>query len=91
MTDRITYRVIDGCLYRCQDIGCPDFDRAERNREMVKNGERTLGYLVVEMCLSATPLTRRLPSWVPQGELPIVNKKDWQQYGGDKGGLYEEE
>ncbi len=73
------------------DIGCPDFDRAKRNREMVKNKEHVLSYLVVEQYLAHAPRKWKLPDWIPQGELPAVGRKDWQQFGGDKGGLYEAE
>ena len=60
------------------DLGCNDYDRAAWNRWMVKNRLRTIGYEVVENYLRHSPRNYPLPSWIPQGELPVVNERDWQ-------------
>jgi len=55
-------------MYRCYDIGCDDFDRAEQNRKMIADKENIEAYLKVEEALDRTPLRRPLPSWIPLGE-----------------------
>jgi len=55
----------------------------------VSQGVYTIGYLVVEKALAGLSLKRRLPTWIPQGELPVVGKKDWTQFGGEPIGMYE--
>lgn len=68
------------------DVGCPDFDRAEYNRFITTNKLFTTAYVVVETSVAHTPLSQPLAPWIPRGELPVVGKKDWQQYGGGRGG-----
>ena len=87
--EHITYRIIDGVLCCCKDTGCDDFDRAEFNRYIIANKLFTTGYILVEEALAHTPLSEILASWIPQGELPQVDRKDWQQHGGERGGIYE--
>ena len=89
MLDGITYRIINKKLCRCQDVGCPDFAAAARNRERIKNRENNEGYLRVENYLDHAPLKWGLPDWIQQGALPTVGKRDWRQQGGDGGRLYE--
>ena len=89
MTDGITYRIINKKLCLCQDVGCPDFAAAARNRERIKNRENNEGYLRVENYLAHAPLKWKLPDWIQQGELPTVGKGDWRQQGGAREGLYE--
>ena len=91
MTQQITRRTIDGIPCRCLDIGCDDLERAARNRLIIKEKLFTTFYLLMEASLSRTPLGQRPAKWIPLGELPQVNRKDWQQYGGEKEGLYEME
>ena len=57
-------------------------NRAARNRLMVREGRCADGYLVVAKAVKATPLTQPLPAWIPIGELPVVDKEDWSQFGG---------
>ena len=85
----IVRRVIDGVRYCCQDIGCADFNRAEYNRYIIQNKLFTTGYIAVEQAVAHTPQGRPLPSWITPGNLPMVSKKDWQQFGGERASLYE--
>ena len=89
MTDGTTIRIINDIHYICRDLGCPDFASAAWNREMVKDKLFTIGYQVVEEYLKHSPRKWALPSWIPQGELPMASKKDWQQHGGEQGRMYE--
>lgn len=78
----VTIRTIKGLPYCCRDVGCPDFEAAKRSREKVADKLCILAYLVVENTVRHTPLKHALPAWVPLGNLPSVDKKDWQQHGG---------
>ena len=71
------------------DIGCDDFDAAARNREMIRNKDKIINYLRIEAALRGLSLKKALPVWIPTGTLPVVNKKDWHQFGGEPSGLYE--
>ena len=64
------------------DIGCDDFKKAARNREMVAKKRNIIAYLMVEAVLKGWPLSKPLPIWVPTGELMIIRKKDLRQWGG---------
>lgn len=64
-----------------RDIGCEDFNRAKQNREMVTNKLLIKGYLDVEWALKLTPIKQPLPSWVPQGDLPVAHKRELRGYG----------
>lgn len=86
MKQHITRRKINGKWYSFQDIGCDDFDRAKRNREARLP---TTFYDKVEKAVRGTPLTSRLPLWIPRGELPQVDIEDLKQNSG--GGFYVEE
>ena len=81
-----TTRIVNNQRYRCLDTGCADFDRAEYNRYIIANELFTTFYQTVENYLTHTPQRQALPLWIPQGELPSVGKKDWQQYGEQAGG-----
>ena len=84
-----TIRIINGKRYRCRDTGCDDPERAAENRKMVANRENTTAYLDVENYLTHTPPRRPLPDWIPTGELPQVNRQDWREHGGERGGMNE--
>ena len=79
--EKITIRNIDGIYYHCHDIGCPDFDRAEYNRFIIKNGLFTTFYELMENWLLNTPPSRPLPSWMPLGDIPRANGRTafWEQ------------
>lgn len=68
----------------CTDLGCPDFDRAERNRKMIENRERIEGYLKVEYAVAHTPLNQRLPEWIPLGGIPSVADGEYHSYSGGR-------
>ena len=87
--EHILFRVIDSTCYSCIDTGCSDFDRAEYNRYIVANRLFTIAYQMVENAVRGTPPGKRLPSWIPRGELPQVGKQDWEQYGGGQRGEFE--
>lgn len=83
MTEGETIRTINGVRCRCQDVGCPDFERARRNRERIANKQSVSAYLAIEGALRATPRGRALPAWIPLGDLPVVSKEDWRESSGD--------
>ena len=62
------------------DIGCDDLEKAARNREMVVKGLNISGYISVEEFLKGHPTRKKLPDWIPQGVLPIVDKDTIYQY-----------
>lgn len=72
------------------DTGCPDFDRAEYNRYIVKNHLFCSAYYAIEQAVAHTPIKKPLGSYlldgarhlIPTGELPVVGKKDWRQNSG---------
>ena len=79
--EHITIRNIDGICYHCNDIGCNDFDRAEYNRFIIKNGLFTTFYELMENWLLDTPPSRPLPSWMPLGDIPRASGRTdfWEQ------------
>ena len=83
-------KIINGIRYRCRDLGCDDPDRARRNRLIVANKLFTTFYEQVESWFKHTPLHSSLPPWMPLGELPNVDKRDWREHGGGQGGMSEE-
>ena len=89
MKEKITYRMIDGVPCRCLDTGADDFEQAEQNRYIIANKLFTLGYVQAEEAVAHTPLKQSLASWIPQGSLPQVGKRDWRQHGGEQVGMYE--
>ncbi len=60
---------------------CIDYGRAYRNREMVKYKRNIAGYVFIENVLRGWPIRIPLPSWIPQGELPVVGKEEALRYG----------
>ena len=70
--EHITYRLIDGKIYKCKDIGCDDFARAARSRVLMASGVHNVYYDYIKRYLSHTPARNPLPSWMPLGELPQV-------------------
>ena len=76
-----TWRIVDGHWRLCTDIGCDDFDRAEYNRFIIKNGLFTTFYELMENWLLNTPPSRPLPSWMPFGDIPRANGRTdfWEQ------------
>ncbi len=66
---------------RILDIGCPDFDAASRNRDMVENHECTAGYQLVESVLKGWPRRKPLPGWIPQGNLPQIGNHEAREIG----------
>ena len=71
-----TIRIIRKIQYRCQDIGCDDFDRAARNRLLVSGKMFTNNYEAVERAIKHLPILKPLPYWIPRGELPEVSERD---------------
>ncbi len=61
---------------RFRDIGCDDFEKAARNREMVAQKRNISWYLMVETFLRGWPLTKPLPSWIPLGRIPMISKHE---------------
>jgi hypothetical protein len=49
----------------CLDVGCPDFDRAKRNRELIAKEDNLDGYIEAEKSLKKTPIMARLPWSIP--------------------------
>jgi hypothetical protein len=90
MNEHVKRRLIDGTYYICTDIGCPDWQRAEDNRYMVKHRLKITGYLKIEEAVVHTPLSQPLPSWIPLGELPLASNGERHDYGGgyDQGEEY---
>jgi len=86
-----TIRIIKGIRYRCRDLGCDDLERAAQNRLMVANQEHTTAYRMVEDYLTHTPQNKPLPSWIPLGELPDVDRRDWREHGGGREELLQKE
>ena len=88
--EHIICRTINGIRYRCKDIGCDDFDRAEYNRYIGEHNLFLAGYLAVEEAVKRTPANQPLASWIPRGELLQMGRKEWQhvlasrQSGGDR-------
>lgn len=75
-----TYRELDGIIYRCLDVGCPDFAQAEANRERIRSGYATEYWIWLEGVIKTTPRGQPLPSTVPLGEVPSVGRHrrtDW--------------
>ena len=65
---RRTLRSIKGQIFVCIDVGCPDFERAATNRQMVANGECAEAYIRIEQWLREHPKKNTpLPEWIPLG------------------------
>lgn len=80
--EHVVRRVINGKNYLCKDVGCDDFDSAERNRGMVARKENISGYIQIEAIVKAWPSRKPLPYWIPQGDLPQVGKgENIHRYG----------
>lgn len=60
-----TYRYIDGTLYACQDVGCPDLERARQNRIIISNKLFTSWWIEMEAALDRTPKWADLPDSIP--------------------------
>ncbi len=71
------------------DIGCDDFARAAQNRQMVKDKANDEIYQRIEQWFKKTPLGAPLPSWMPLGKLPTLEKRDWQENGGGRNNSFE--
>ena len=56
------------------DIGCDDFERARRNREIISKKLYTYAYIQVENALKGFPVFEELPYWMPKTDLPFINK-----------------
>jgi len=48
----------------------------------------TQNYELVERAVRRARHDEPLPDWIPRGDLPVVNKADWHQYGGEPVGIY---
>jgi hypothetical protein len=79
-----TKRIISGVKYYCLDIGCPDFDQAKRNREMVASGDKVAGYIEIEEAVEHTPLDQPMPKKVTLGEIPYITNNELKELGGSK-------
>ena len=71
------------------DVGCDDFDKARRNRELIAQGKNDEFYKQLESWLRHTPRNQPLPNWISKGRVPEISSNDWAQYGGSKAGLTE--
>jgi len=74
---KVTTRLVDGKYYLCSDTGCDDPERAERNREIIKNHSFVEAYIIAEQGLDRTPMDRL----VEKGELPLLSLKEIMQRG----------
>ena len=68
MTTRLTLHKIDGAEYVCEDIGCPDLEAAQRNRERIANPpqEELDWWHWYERVVQTTPQNKPLPPGAPQ-------------------------
>uniref|UniRef100_A0A6M3JJF5 Uncharacterized protein n=1 Tax=viral metagenome TaxID=1070528 RepID=A0A6M3JJF5_9ZZZZ len=82
---------VKGKIYTATDVGCPDFDRAKENREIVCQSLYSTFYDRVHNWISHTSVHLPFPSWLPMGYVPNVGNKDWKNFGGEQGGMHEEE
>lgn len=82
------------------DIGCDDFAKAARNREMVAKKENISYYLALEYWLDHASHHTQLPDFIivggerlpfTAGRLPEVSRSDWRQSGGENIGMREED
>ena len=78
-----TIRIIRKIQYRCQDIGCDDFDRAARNRLLVSGKMFTNNYEAIEKAVKHLPIHKPLPYWIPRGELLEVSERDIKDLSAD--------
>jgi hypothetical protein len=62
------------------DCGCDDFERAAKNRIMVRDHMCIEGYVRVESFLSGYSTRQPLPDWVPRGNMPTVNGEALRVY-----------
>ena len=69
------------------DLMCSDYKAAARNRRMVKLKQNIEAYLWIESVIRGWPHRKRLPYWVPQGDIPIIDKGEIQEL--HKYGIYE--
>ena len=63
-------------MSKAQDIGCPDFERAKLNREIVANKLYTSAYIEVENALAGLAVSSELPYWILKGNLPYIDIKE---------------
>jgi len=61
---------IDGLPCIARDIGCADFSRAARNRQIVKERLFTDWWVQMESALAHTPKNAPLPAIVRLGNIP---------------------
>lgn len=71
MKQHITRRTINGLTYFCTDTGCPDFDRAAENREIIKHKLYILGYLEAEGSRWHKPFVEQTEE-TPKDDLPEI-------------------
>ena len=64
------------------DVGCDDFGKAARNREMVAGKHNILAYLMTEAVLKGWPLAKPLPGWIPTGNLISVGEEEFRRMKG---------
>ena len=69
-------RIVNGVRYRCRDIACDDFDRAEENRYMVKHNLFAFSHSEVKSWFAHAKSSQSLPAWMPRGELPQARGSD---------------
>ena len=63
---------------------CSDYENAARNREMVRLKQNVEAYIWIEAVVKSYPHRKRLPSWIPQGDIPVVDKseiRELRKYG----------
>jgi len=72
------------------NIGCGDLEKAKRNREMVAKKLYVSGYIKVEEFLKGYSTKKKLPDWIPRGNLPTIDKdtiNQWRKQRREERGL----
>jgi len=63
------------------DLLCSDYEKAKRNRRMVKLKQNISAYLYIESLVKGWPRNKPLPSYL-LGTLPHIGKKEERELRG---------
>ena len=66
---------------------CRDYENALRNREMIRLKQNISAYVLIEIAIRNCPHRKPLPAWIPQGDVPVVDKSEITELG--KYGIHE--